>query len=71
MYVIGSEVTAFTASSRGAFRSITWVAPKDLRRSTFRKEAVAMMGLNPESLAIWMTGQRIKINILSVGRALH
>lgn len=40
---------------RGAERSRVCVAPREERRSKFRGEAVVMIGLNPESLANWMT----------------
>jgi len=39
----------------GTLRSMTCVAPKDLRYSSFLSEAVVMMGEKPESFASWIT----------------
>lgn len=39
----------------GVLRSMTWVAPRDLRKSVFRNDAVVIIGEKPESLANWMT----------------
>lgn len=51
---MGSEVMALTEEGRSALRSITCVAPRDLRRSVLLREAVVMIGLKPDSFASWM-----------------
>ena len=46
--------TVVGRSDSGKCLSMTWVAPKDLRKPAFLMEAVVMMGLKPDSLASWM-----------------
>ena len=44
-------------------RSITCVAPIDLRFSACLREAVVMMGENPESFASWIAGRLMLITV--------
>lgn len=43
-----------TRVEAGMLRSMTCVAPIDLRYSACLRDAVVMMGENPESLANWI-----------------
>ena len=50
----GSRVIFFTAETRSSverLRSRTWVAPSDLRKAVFLREAVVMIGEKPDNVA--------------------
>ena len=57
-YLIGAFLVMLLTSDARAeaeiLRSMTCVAPIDLRDSACLREAVAMMGENPESFASWI-----------------
>ena len=51
---MGLLVIFVTSAATSALRSMTCVAPRGLRKSAFFREAVVMIGLNPENLANWI-----------------
>ena len=64
--VIGVDVILAIASFKAVAespRSSTWVAPSEERSSVLRKEAVVMIGENPESLASWMAIDELRENL--------
>ena len=65
MNLMGSAVIARTASGSsesGSLRSMTSVAPKDLRKVSFCFEATVIMGEKPESLANWIAVYNRRLN---------
>ena len=56
-YLMGAFWVMFPISDARAeaeaLRSMTWVAPRDLRSSACLRDAVVMIGEKPESFASW------------------
>ena len=59
---IGSLVilaTSAESEESGMVRSTMWVAPRDLRYSSCRFDAVVIMGEKPDILANWITRSEV------------
>jgi len=66
---MGKLVTFFISAARDSvdrFRSRMVVAPMDLRDSVCLRDAVVMIGENPESFASWMTVKLTLVGIKSL-----
>jgi len=65
---MGKLVNLFISAARDSedeLRSRTAVAPMDLRKSVCVREAVVIIGENPDSFASWMTVESTLVSIRS------
>jgi len=61
----GEDENVFSISvAMSSLRSMTWVAPMDLRRSVLCKEAVIAMMEKPESFANWIATIKSDLQVL-------